>query len=342
MGWDNSGSDDPIVAPDVFGCLELPLTVQCFGPAESNYGTKERNALISHVSSEFKMSAPWSDSIKKTFSPIPNRISSSRAHLMGSPFLDIALGISATTVINNLTKSLLDGKTITRDLSDNLQFDDTLPPEDNTNWAQCSSCLKWRRIAWYVDPVPIQDKDRIFMCEMNTWNLNQANCEAPEDFDAIHESCGEDLRKGTVSEMSYLLDSLPKTTLEECPIGIAKDIYCVRNKQWYKAKIIKHIQGAGGAVDKVRVHFQKWNSKFDETIEVDSGRIQRIGVFTGRRDDSSNEVSVVKTTDTVEQDLSTRSNLKDPGSIKKRRIHNISSTGMKNNTNQDKKSKTSM
>ena len=107
-----------------------------------------------------------------------------------------------------------------------------------------------------------------------------------EVYSADQENVCVDSPNENILEMMNFLDSLPKTTLDECPIAMAKDVYCVKNKKWYKAKIIAHIRGLEGGVDKVKVHFQKWNSKFDESIEVDSGRIQPIGLFTDQKEDA--------------------------------------------------------
>lgn len=138
MGWFNAGSDDPIAAPNVFGTLQLPLPSQCFGLSESNYGPKERDALIKHMLDEFKQSSPWPEVVTKSFSKIPKNTPRDRASLMGSPFLDILLGVGQVTqkISAYLQPSGLKNMSNVEWRKDpkSLQFDDMLPPDSGCNW----------------------------------------------------------------------------------------------------------------------------------------------------------------------------------------------------------------
>ena len=70
-------------------------------------------------------------------------------------------------------------------------------------------------------------------------------------------------------------------SLDDCPVGSEKDVFCVLNRTWYKAKVLRHIQASQpNQQDSVRVHFLGWRSKFDETVPVFSGRIQEANKFS--------------------------------------------------------------
>lgn len=59
IGWFNAGSDQKVEAPDLFGCVQLPLPAACFGTSETPYGAKQRAALMSHLREEKAQSMPW-------------------------------------------------------------------------------------------------------------------------------------------------------------------------------------------------------------------------------------------------------------------------------------------
>lgn len=82
--------------------------------------------------------------------------------------------------------------------------------------------------------------------------------------------------------ISEYLASLPVVqSLDECPVGSDKDVFCVLNRTWYKAKVLQHIQASQPSQqDSVRVHFLGWRSKFDETVPIFSGRIQDANKFS--------------------------------------------------------------
>jgi hypothetical protein len=120
---------------------------------------------------------------------------------------------------------------------------------------------------------------------LNHWDTDKASCDVAEDvYDSQTEECGD--VDGTNRDLDALhaLDALPITTLGECPVGCMRDVFCVRNRVWYKAKILSHIPAQSPEeVDKVRIHFNGWSDKFNEDVEVDSSRIQPLGAFSSRK-----------------------------------------------------------
>ena len=56
-------------------------------------------------------------------------------------------------------------------------------------------------------------------------------------------------------------------------IGDLIDGYCPKTFQWYEAKIIDIQQDIENGIDNVKVHFQGWNSKYDEWLERQSLRM---------------------------------------------------------------------
>lgn len=189
MGWFNAGTDDLIESPDVMGTLQLPLPVQCFGVAESNYGSYDRRVFLRHVLDEFKQSAPWPSSIKKTFASIPDNVPTDLAYLMGSPFLDNIFGVGKVT---KRLSEYFEVSAVGDDLfGTELQYDTMLPPEiSNCSWVSCVACRKWRRLAWYMDPKELPE---VWRCDMNTWDKEKASCDAVGDYDPEVEITAYDI-----------------------------------------------------------------------------------------------------------------------------------------------------
>ena len=103
MGWYNAGTDEKTSAPEIFGCVELPVPSQCFGATECNYGPKQREALISQLKDDKQQTMPWPTVLRQSFSDEQLLLDSSgcgsgssrlgcRSPLYGSPMLDGALG----------------------------------------------------------------------------------------------------------------------------------------------------------------------------------------------------------------------------------------------------------
>jgi hypothetical protein len=150
---------------------------------------------------------------------------------------------------------------------DNTQFDNILPPELPTSWVQCELCKKWRRVGWYIDADTLPD---LWECTMNTWDLDNANCDAPQD--------SYDPQKENTFDMK---STLKRNLLEDCIIGSWRDVYCNKNHVYYEAQI-KKIRKPKKETDKAKIlfHYKGWSPKFDEWIEFDSERIQAHHLFT--------------------------------------------------------------
>ena len=179
MGWYNAGTDDLIETPDVMATLQLPLPMQCFGYAEGNYGTIERKLFLRHITDEFKQSAPWPESLKKTFSRITDDVPLELRFLVGSPFLDTVFGVGKVTKrLSEYFEVTGSGGNINTAV---LQYDTMLPPEiSHCSWIKCTECRKWRRVAWFLNPSDFPD---VWTCSMNTWDLEKASCQAHSDYD---------------------------------------------------------------------------------------------------------------------------------------------------------------
>ena len=98
MGWYNAGTDEKTSAPEIFGCVELPVPSQCFGATECNYGPKQREALLSQLKDDKQQTMPWPAVLRQSFSDQQLLLDGGsvsigcRSPLYGSPMLDGALG----------------------------------------------------------------------------------------------------------------------------------------------------------------------------------------------------------------------------------------------------------
>lgn len=192
------------------------------------------------------------------------------AALLGSPMLDGALG-QVDSMIS--VQRLLIGEGVGADGSganerdeDSMQFDAILPPEQPTEWVQCDSCHKWRRVAWSVDPETLPEQ---WVCSMNTWDKDRACCDYPQDdYDPEQEST----LTGEPESSS--------TNPSDYPIGSWWDVFCIKNRLYYEAQVraikLKH----GQKPTQVKFHFKGWGNNMDEWIELGSSRIQKHNLFT--------------------------------------------------------------
>jgi hypothetical protein len=314
IGWYNAGTDDGVAAPELFGCAQLPDPVQCFGAAESLYGESQRDTLFSILMNEKLQTMPWPKSLRSSFS-FP--MSTSSKSLYGSPMLDVALGqvdavlkvLRELKYVTNMKKQSHQekelssvskksgsgkkqggkGKKSKLSFEEATQFDNILPPELPTSWVQCELCKKWRRVAWHVDPETLPE---LWECPLNTWDIDNATCDAPQDsYDPSKEN--------TVDYKS----ELTQNTLETSNINEWRDVYCVKNLVYYEAQI-KKIKVPKKANDKAKIlfHYKGWSPKFDEWIVYDSERIQPHHLFTNpdatdpRQQESWQGLSPVKAT----------------------------------------------
>jgi hypothetical protein len=106
------------------------------------------------------------------------------------------------------------------------------------NWVQCErkGCKKWRKVPPNIDIDSLPEK---WYCEMNTWNLDSASCEVPEDSDSEAENADNN-RNSSGSGGSTLILSNPKgpTALSYRRIifgndGKIKSCFSDKNKNGY-------------------------------------------------------------------------------------------------------------
>ena len=67
------------------------------------------------------------------------------------------------------------------------------------NWVQCErkNCMKWRCVPEYIDFDALGEQK--WFCTMNTWDLDSATCDAPEDEDSDQDALGYVVRSPLIS-----------------------------------------------------------------------------------------------------------------------------------------------
>lgn len=96
------------------------------------------------------------------------------------------------------------------------------------------------------------------------------------------DQCGNENHPTTITPRN-LYDGLPSITLNDIPVGSPVDVFCSRNKMWYKAKIVQHVPAISLdqiEIDMVRVHFIGWRKTTDIIVDIATGVVQRDGLFT--------------------------------------------------------------
>jgi len=287
MGWYNAGTDQKIEAPDLFGCVELPGPANCFGAAEVPYGPKQRDALVALLGNDKSQTMSWPALLKQSFTPTPASATSTEAPLYGSPMLDGMLG--QVSAVPKVIAALREGQDPTRatdakkkkgatntaaatsgkkDDGKMAQFDSILPPEAPTSWVQCESCRKWRRVAWSVNPEALPDE---WYCHMNTWDIDNATCEAPQDgYDPEAENTlGFGTSEVVVDESNFT-------------VGKKFDLWCTRNLVYYEASVVKLKRNPKKASEALKAQFRfiGWGARYDEWVSIDSDRIQPHNLHT--------------------------------------------------------------
>lgn len=284
MGWYNAGTDQKIEAPDLFGCVELPGPANCFGAAEVAYGPKQREALVALLANDKSQTMSWPALLKQSFT-LPGAPTSEEP-LYGSPMLDGALGqVSAVAKViaalqegqepargtDKKKKGTSSAAAPTSGKKDDVkmaQFDSILPPEAPTSWVQCELCRKWRRVAWSVNPDALPD---LWECHMNTWDIDNATCEAPQDgYDPEAENTlGFGTSEVVVDEKNFT-------------VGKKFDLWCTRNLVYYEASVVKlkHNAKKPNEAPKAQFRFIGWGARYDEWVPIDSDRIQPHNLHT--------------------------------------------------------------
>jgi [histone H3]-lysine4 N-trimethyltransferase ATXR3 len=275
----------------LFGCVCLPSFESCFGPSEQAYGDTQRKQLIDLLRDDKLQVMPWPANLKNTFN-LNAMKNIDDVLLYGSPMLDTALGqVDATQkVLKHLTATMMGleagklnkfsvtefkkskagkGKKGKR-IEDSMQLDNILPPEMPTNWIQCESCKKWRRVPWHVNVESLNDD---WTCLQNTWDPESATCQAPQDtYDPATENTLE--YHGEVKAETAV-------SVDDFVIGTWRDVYCIKNHVYYEAQV-KKIKKPTNKKNKASVlfHYRGWSTSFDEWIQYDSDRIVAHHLFT--------------------------------------------------------------
>lgn len=296
MGWFNSGTDESIGCPELFGSVMLPELEECFGPAESAYGAKQRSALFAHITDSEKSTLPWPTAIKSCFSSGGSSGDSLQESnpLCGSPMLDMVLGrpqsirlLSEAFGVNlgaqsnaNISSANGSGSSSSKSKQKQQQqqkeqenqYDNRAPPEKECEWVQCDNpgCHKWRRVPFHVDMSTLAD---IWTCDQNTWDIEYASCAMPQEkYDRDEEALVDPMAEGDNNE--------------ELQVGQLKDVFCTKNYVYYEASVVK----LRDAVQKTKTrkarprqalfHFKSWSSCFDEWIDVGHYRIKPHNLYT--------------------------------------------------------------
>lgn len=293
LGWYNAGTDQKSDT-NLFGCVQLPEPAQCFGNAETPYGPKQREFLIKLLQDDKSQTMPWPATLQSCFSPLlPLPVEEGgegvkqlgRTSLYGSPMLDGSLGqvdsvgkvlqLLRGNKISSNSKGIAQkgngngngkkegGKKGRKEVTQ--QLDSFLPPETPSSWVQCDACLKWRRVAWHVDPSSLSDD---WTCTKNTWDPESASCSAPQDGynpdleSTLQTSCTSGHVGGSLS------------------VGMWVDLYCKTNKVYYEAQVKKIKPSTPKVKSKALFHYRGWPTSFDEWVEVDNQRIQPYNMHT--------------------------------------------------------------
>jgi len=238
--------------------------------------------LLSILRDDKLQTLPWSSELKGSFTPLAAR----RKVLYGSPMLDIALGqVDAVDKVlrefkqavtstesneenSNKKKNSQSKSKSKKNSMDTTQCDNILPPELPTSWVQCELCKKWRRVPWHID---VESLSELWDCSENTWDLDSANCEAPQDsYDPVKEN--------TLNYSSATLQNAK--SIDSFKIGEWRDVFCMKNLVYYEGQIKKFKKPKNSATQQVLFHYKGWSSSFDEWIPFDSERIQTHNLFT--------------------------------------------------------------
>ncbi|KAJ1441818.1 hypothetical protein B484DRAFT_390457, partial [Ochromonadaceae sp. CCMP2298] len=137
---------------------------------------------------------------------------------------------------------------------------------------RCDACNKWRHLASCVDSEALPDEWR---CSMNTWDLDKANCAAPQD-DTLDYSAED---RQNFNEGSF-------------PTGENFDLFCgnSRPRAYYEVQVV----GTDKSMVLFRFLFPN-ERKFDVTIAMGSKHIKPHHLFTKPNPPSTTTNSITTT-----------------------------------------------
>lgn len=81
----------------------------------------------------------------------------------------------------------------------------------------------------------------------------------------------------TKLDLEKLAEPIEILNRETLKVGDYVDAYCDKTHKWHEAKVLSIKEKPGTSIKMVRIHFQGWNSKHDESIELNSDRLAHVG-----------------------------------------------------------------
>lgn len=277
LQWHNDGHGtdvEKVLGIDIMGCARLPNPADCF--PSGTYEEKHRLLLLQSLEDPKEHWRPWS---KQLITAMGLQTSSIRAGtkrqppLLGSPIIDAAMGDPSglTAVIATLANecrpkedagtsrgkkrgSRKAGK------ASAVAMGDDVPEAASAAacaWVQCEepSCLKWRRLPWYVDAD--RDLGERFTCADNKWTPELASCDATEEDWELEE---DGQQQTTWGEKDDLLHEVPI-------VGQWVDTYDYGTSMWLPGKVLQ----VGD--ERAKVHYYRWSCKYDEWIALSENRL---------------------------------------------------------------------
>lgn len=203
LQWYNGGIGLAPGLPDMLGCVCLPSISGCFDgiPKMTAKAKKEkltvyerevRPKLIQWFNDPHQRGSPWNEDIRKSFTSETSESFSVGTSFFGSPVLDL-LVIGDDAAINSILEEFGAEDSKSSQSTGLLStVDQGRPAQAVSNWVQCESCSKWRKVPFHVD---IDVLAKSFVCADNKWNRSSNSCEAPEVLLACVSLCPNLLRQ---------------------------------------------------------------------------------------------------------------------------------------------------
>lgn len=264
--------DGKLAQSVLFGCALLPDPAAVLSTGLSLLGQKKkvtkttsyekvgRRELVTLLEDPISRARPWTkkEGLCDAFS-CDNRV----VEFFGSPMLDASLGdfagidatlkeLSSTSTAKKAVKnapSCGDGASCSQVHT----LAEALPDRPPSRWVACDLCQKWRRVPWTAADF---DENCTFVCaDQRSWGIpaSEATCETPEP------KWGEE----------DVVVGISKLDASETCVGTKCDALCTRTNVWFEAKIVdENSLLKENHQRKLRIHFAKWASKFDEWFDI--------------------------------------------------------------------------
>jgi len=306
MGWYNAGTGTKESPPDLFGCLQLPLPVHCFGTCSKAYGANEKKALLQHLRDEKAHMHPWPDSLKCCFANfrsatdnVPGDDSKSKKSKKSSKSKDSK---ESMNVGENVEKSEKSSVGIVN-MALNSGLDLIGSPYLDVMLGQVDAVLRvMQDLSIEANENSIHEDggqfDNILPPELPTswiqcdnsdcrkwrrvaWNVD---CETlPDDWkcemnywDPENATCDAPEDNYDPDRESTLAFKINESEVFNLEVNAWRDVFCLRNKIFYEGQvkaIREENDGNGNMIKKAKFHFKGWGACFDEWIVMTSDRI---------------------------------------------------------------------